>query len=192
MIRQVCDLIFTASGWKFVSDIPENLRSFILIGAPHTSNHDIVPALAIAQRMKRNAKFVIKDDWLKFPLNLIMEPAGAYGIDRSKLATEGHESNVDLMAQLFSEFSELVLMITPEGTRKPISKWKTGFYYVAQKAKVPIVLGFADYEKKIAGLGPIIYPRDFETDMKTIMKFYKNLVGKRPENFILDSRYPIS
>lgn len=178
-----------ASGWKFVSEVPDSLRSFVLIGAPHTSNHDFVPAMGLAHFMNRNAKFVIKSDWLKFPLNLVMVPAGAHGIDRSKLLEHGHKSNVEVMADLFQELSDFVLMIAPEGTRKATSQWKTGFYYVAQKAKVPIVLGFADYEKKIAGLGTVIYPSDFEKDMKAIMSFYQNIRGKIPSNFRLDERY---
>ena len=189
MIRQICTLIFKAAGWKFVNEVPDELRSFVAIGAPHTSNYDFIPAMTISYLCNRNAKFVIKSDWLKFPLNLIMNPIGAHGIDRARLAEKNRASNVELMADLFTEFKDLVLMITPEGTRSPTDKWKTGFYYVAQKAGVPIVLGFADYEKKIAGLGKVIYPSDFEKDMKEIIDFYRSFRAKKPDNFMLDSRF---
>jgi len=189
MLKVLCTLIFKASGWKFQNEVPENLRSFIFLGAPHTSNYDFIPAMALANLMKRNAKFVIKDDWMKFPLNLIMKPTGAIGLNRKKLKEEGHSSNTDVMADLFKKYPELVLMIAPEGTRAPTTNWKTGFFYIAQKANVPIVLGFADFEKKIAGTGPIIYPTDLEADMKAIMAFYKQVKGKEPANFKLDSRY---
>ncbi|WP_408095991.1 1-acyl-sn-glycerol-3-phosphate acyltransferase [Peredibacter sp. HCB2-198] len=189
MMRSICTFLFKASGWTFKSDLPKDLRSFIFLGAPHTSNHDFVPAMAVATLMNRNTRFIIKDDWVKFPFGLIMRPAGAIGLDRKKLTEAGHASNTDLMAQLFKDYKELVLMIAPEGTRKATDAWKTGFYYIAQKAKVPIVLGYADFPKKIAGTGPVIYPTDFEKDMKQIMDFYRNITGKVPGNFKLDARY---
>lgn len=188
MLKSVCTLIFKATGWTFKSDLPKDLRSFIFLGAPHTSNYDFIPAMAVATLMGRNARFVIKDDWMKFPMNLIMGPAGAIGLDRKKLKA-GNASNTDAMAQLFKEYPELVLMIAPEGTRSPNPNWKTGFYYIAQKANVPIVLGYADFKTKTAGTGPVIYPADFDKDMKAIMDFYQNIHGKVPENFHLDSRY---
>lgn len=188
MLKSICTLIFKTTGWTFKSDLPDDLRSFIFLGAPHTSNHDFMPAMAVAKLMKRNARFVIKDDWMKFPMNLVMGPAGAIGLDRKKLK-EGSASNTDMMANLFKQFPELVLMIAPEGTRKPNDNWKTGFYYIAQKANVPIVLGYADFENKIAGTGPIIYPSDFEKDMTQIMNFYRNIQGREPENFRLDKRF---
>lgn len=188
MLRAVCSLLFKLQGWTFKSDIPDDLRSFIFLGAPHTSNHDFIPAMALANHMKRNARFVIKSDWMKFPMNLIMGPAGAIGLDRSKLKG-GTASTTDAMAHLFQEYPELVLMIAPEGTRSPTNTWKTGFYYIAQKANVPIVCGYADFSKKIAGTGLVIYPSDFEKDMIEIMNFYRNIQGKRPNHFKLDSRF---
>ena len=189
MLRQICTLIFKASGWKFVNQLPDDLRSFIFLGGPHTSNHDIVPALAVATLMKRNSKFVIKSEWLKFPLCIALGPAGGVGIYRSKLKDADRISNVDAMANLFKIHKDLALMIAPEGTRGPNDNWKTGFYHIAQKANVPIVLGYADYEKKEAGLGPVIYPTDFEKDMRAIMDFFRDKKGKHPENFKLDKRF---
>lgn len=189
MLKPLCSMIFKLNGWKFdTSSLPDNLRSFILLGAPHTSNYDIVPAMALAEHLKRNCHFVIKDDWTKGPMGLIMKPAGAIGVDRNKLKG-GSQSTTDVMAQLFKDHKELVLMIAPEGTRSPNPKWKTGFYYIAQKANVPIVCGFGDFKRKIVGTGPVIYPSNFEEDMKKIMDFYKTVPGKVPENFLVDSRY---
>jgi 1-acyl-sn-glycerol-3-phosphate acyltransferase len=189
MIKEICTLIFKASGWTFKCELPENLRSFVFIGAPHTSNFDFIPTMAVKHLMKRNTKFVIKDDWMKFPLNLVLKPAGAIGLDRKKIKELGRASTTDMMADLFHHYSELVLMISPEGTRSANPTWKTGFYYIAQKAGVPIVLGYADYKKKEAGVGGIIYPQDFDSDMTKIMKFYDGIQGKRPDCFKLDQRY---
>ncbi len=188
MVRQICTCIFKISGWKFVDKIPKDLRSFVFIGAPHTSNHDFFPAMAVADLMKRNARFVIKSEWMKFPFGLIMKPAGAIGLNRKNVAG-GKESTTDVMADLFKTIPDLALMISPEGTRSPVKSWKTGFYYIAQKAGVPIVLGYADYENKEAGMGLVIYPSDFEKDMRAIMEFYRNIKGKRPQNFLLDEKY---
>lgn len=188
MVKRICVLLLKISGWKIDVQLPEDLRSFILVGAPHTSNHDFVPAMAMAYALKRNAHFAIKSDWLKFPLNLVMKPLGAIGINREKLK-KGAQSNTDAMAALFKAIPDLVLMVTPEGTRSRTSKWKTGFYYTAQKAGVPIVLAYVDYKKKILATGQILYPRNFEEDMKSIMNFYRGFQGKIPENFELDERF---
>lgn len=188
MLRSICSSLFQLSGWKFDLNIPENLRSFIFLGAPHTSNYDIIPAMAVAEKLNLNTRFVIKNKWTKFPMGLFTKPAGAIGVDRDKLKGKA-VSTTDKMAHLFRAYPELVLMIAPEGTRSPAKNWKTGFYYIAQKAGVPILLGYADYEKKVAGTGHIIYPTDFEKDMKQIMDFYQHISPKIPANFVLDSRF---
>lgn len=187
MIRQICNLIFKATGWTYKSSLPDDVRSFVMIGAPHTSNYDFIPAMAVSWNMHRNAHFVIKQEWLRFPLNLFFKPIGAIGVNRKLLKSGGNTTEV--MAELFNGKSEFVLMIAPEGTRSPVKNWKTGFYYIASKAGVPIVLGYADYKKKEAGLGPVIYPTDFEKDLKEIMHFYSGMTGNIPENFLLDERY---
>lgn len=189
MIHAVCALILKICGWKFVNDVPESVRSFVLIGAPHTSNYDFLPAMAVAKLVKRNARFVIKNEWMKFPLNLFMVPAGAVGIDRNSIKQNKTASTTDAMANLFKEIPDLVLMISPEGTRKPNDNWKTGFYYIAQKAGVPLVMGYCDYENKMAGVGMVLYPTNFEEDMKKISDFYRSIKGAKPEFFKLDKRF---
>ena len=176
-------------GWTFKMDLPEDLKSFVFIGAPHTSNLDFFPAMAASHFLNRKTHFAIKDSWLRFPMNLILKPLGAIGIDRKKMKSSSGAHNTDLMAGLFKERADLVLMVSPEGTRSPNPHWKSGFYYIAKKAGVPIVLAYADYDQKVAAVGPIIYPTDFQQDMKTIMEFYEGRRGKRPQNFKLDERY---
>jgi 1-acyl-sn-glycerol-3-phosphate acyltransferase len=189
MIKKLCWMILRARGWKFKVELPSELRSFVFIGAPHTSNYDFLPAMAVAYLMKRNARFVIKSEWMKFPMNIFMGPIGAIGLDRSLINEGKPQSNTDLMAALFKQESELALMIAPEGTRKPNDQWKTGFYYVAQKAGVPIVLGYGDYARQEAGIGLIIHPQDPERDMQAITDFYRPIQGRNPQNFKTDRRY---
>jgi len=189
MIRQICTIIFKISGWRFNNQIPDELRSFVFLGAPHTSNFDFIPAMAVSKLMNRQAHFVIKHTWMKFPMNLFFKPIGGVSVDRRLLADGKSANNTDLMASLFNGKSEFVLMIAPEGTRSPMKKWKTGFYYIAQKANVPIVCGYADYEKKEAGMELIIYPKDFDQDMLAITNYYRGVKGKVPEKFVLDERF---
>ncbi len=189
MVKFICYLIFLIKGWRYQNLLNQEVKSFVMVGAPHTSNWDFVPAMSVAYKSGNKAKFVIKNDWLKFPLNLFFKPIGAIGVDRSRIKTGEVSSTTDVMAQLFKEYKDLVLMIAPEGTRSANSEWKSGFWHIAHKAGVPIVLGFADYKRKIAGLGPVIHTEDFESDMKKIMNFYKTITAADPSKFMLDQRY---
>lgn len=189
MIKFLCSQIFTLAKWRFVSQVPPELTSYVLLGAPHTSNWDFIPAMTVAHRLSSHARFVIKKEWLRFPMSLILKPMGAIGVDRSKIKTGEMTSSTDLMAELFLHEKPLVLMIAPEGTRSANEEWKSGFWHIAQKAHVPIVLAFADYQKKIAGATKVIYPKDFDSDMKEITLFYKNVIPARPDKFKLDKRY---
>jgi 1-acyl-sn-glycerol-3-phosphate acyltransferase len=189
MLMWICKTIFKFQGWKFVNNAPNDLKSFVFVGAPHTSNYDFIPAMAMAYYMKKNCKFIIKNEWLKFPLGILLRSLGAIGVDRKQIQQQGSSNTTELIAALFKKYEDLVLMIAPEGTRSSNAHWKTGFYYTAVKAGVPIVVGFADYAKKEAGIGVVIYPTNFEVDMKKITEFYRPITAKNPENFKLDERF---
>jgi 1-acyl-sn-glycerol-3-phosphate acyltransferase len=183
--------LFKNQGWILDTSLQKNFKKAVLIAAPHTSNWDFVFAMAAFSMMGINVRFTIKKEWIKFPFKSFMESLGAIGIDRSAPKL-GHakRSTVDAMTELFNEHEELVVAVTPEGTRKINKHWKTGFYHVALNANVPILFGYLDYEKKIAGITGYIHPTgDMEADMKVIMDFYKNVKGKFPENFSPDVRY---
>lgn len=189
MLKKICHQLTILNGWRFEGTIPNDLRSFVVVGAPHTSNWDFFPAMAMMHSLQRNGKFIMKKSWLRFPMNLLLENMGAVGIDRESIQKDGNSNTTDLISELFKQHKDLMLMISPEGTRKPNDNWKTGFYYIAKKANVPIVLGYADYEKKVVGIGCIIYPSDYEADMKTINDFYRDKIGKNPSLFKLDKRF---
>ena len=119
-----------------------------------------------------------------FPMNLVLKLFGVIPVDRSKTTGSLSKKNsmVDAMVQLFNDRDELVIMITPEGTRKYAKRWKSGFYHVAKRAGVPIVLGYLDYQKKHAGIGPVVHPGDdMDQDLETIREFYRGVKGKFPE-----------
>lgn len=189
MIKFICHLIFKFMGWQYVQNIPHDQRSFVIIGVPHTSNWDFVPAMTLLYRSGLNAKFVIKKEWLRFPIGLVLKPMGALGIDRNKIKSGAVSSSTDLMAQLFEDNEDLSLMIAPEGTRSATEEWKSGFWHIAHKANVPIALAFADYKSKKAGIGLVLKANDFEKDMRTIMNFYRQVHACHPEKFKLDRRY---
>jgi 1-acyl-sn-glycerol-3-phosphate acyltransferase len=142
------------------------------------------------KKMQLNLRFTIKKEWYRFPFKFLMKSLGALPIDRSINPDGSRKGTVDAMTDLFISRKELILLITPEGTRSRVDKWKTGFYHVALKANVPIALGFIDYTKKECGIGQLFYVTgNYKADMKVIMDFYKNMTGKNPENFALDTSY---
>jgi len=176
--------LFTIFGWKLQGKMPDNIKKCIIVGAPHTSNFDLIFAMAGFYKLKLPIRFLIKKDWLRhFPLKNILLSAGALGIDRAK-----NNTMVESLADLITTSKEnMAILISPEGTRKHSCKWKTGFYYTALKAKIPIVLSHLDYSKKMAVLGPSFMPSgSFKTDMQILKDYYKDIVPKYPENFCLE------
>lgn len=162
-----------------------------MIAAPHTSNWDLVYALAAYDLMGIPMRFTLKHQLMRFPYNLIFKPIGAIGIDRRPKVVGGErKSMVEAMTDLFNGRDSLNVMVTPEGSRSKRDKWKTGFYYVALNAKVPIGLGYLDYKKKEAGVGKLVFPSgDIKKDMKEIMDFYRTVTPCNTEKFSLDKEY---
>ena len=183
MIKQIARLAFKITGWKQVGNYPKELKKAVMIAAPHTSNWDLFYARAAFFIMEVPLKFTIKKESLKGPMAPVLRWLGAIPIDRNRKQASLNKQNslVNAMIELFDR-DELVIMITPEGTRNYAPKWKTGFYHVAVGANVPIVLGYLDYKEKHAGIGPIIYPTgNLEEDLEKILSFYRTKTGKHPE-----------
>lgn len=188
MLFYLARLIFWLCGWRLDNRLPPEVCRCVMVAAPHTSNWDFFYARLAFILLRIPVRFTVKKEWLRFPFWLIMRPLGAIGIDRSpKLPGQPRRSMVEAMTQLFAGKGTLVVLVTPEGTRKKATKWKTGFYYVALNAGVPICLGYLDYQNKVAGVGKTIYPSgNYQKDMREIMMFYKNIPPKYPEKFSLD------
>jgi 1-acyl-sn-glycerol-3-phosphate acyltransferase len=168
--------------------MPEGVKKSVMIASPHTSNWDLYYARLAFVLMRIPVRFTVKKEWLKFPFNLLMKPIGAIGIDRNpKTGSTERKSMVEAMTDLFKDRDDLVVLVTPEGTRSLSTKWKSGFYYVALNAGVPITLGYLDYANKVAGVGKAVYPTgDYNKDMREIMDFYKDIKGRYPEKFSVD------
>ncbi len=178
MMKWLAIQIFKCLGWKAVGDLPNGVDKMVLVLAPHTSNWDLFYGLCTVFIKDIPAKFAIKKEVMFFPLGPILSCLGAIPIDRSATKKYGQ---IDMMIAMLKNHSKLVLSIAPEGTRKYAPRWKTGFYHIAKNAQVPIVLGFIDYKKKEAGVGPIYYPSgDIDADIQAIQDFYKSKVAKYP------------
>ncbi len=175
----VSTLVLFFFGWKAQGPLPQ-VPKCVMIAAPHTSNWDFVFTLAIAFKLKAQVYAMGKKSITEGPFGGIMKWLGVIAIDRSK-----SNNIVDITIQQFNQSEKLIMIVPPSGTRKKVAYWKTGFYYIAVGAGVPISLGFLDYQKKIGGIGPLFYPTgDIEADMIEIKKFYADVVGKYPEKQI--------
>ncbi len=179
MKKLIAKFVFFISGWKADYKPEFKVPKTVMLAAPHTSNWDIVYALAVYWLEGIDAKFLIKDTYTKSFFGWFFKWLGAIGVNRSK-----NNNLVDYSVELFNTSEKLVLMVPAEGTRRRVEKWKTGFYHIANNAKVPVSFGFLDYKKKLAGVGDAyLLTGDFEKDMQYVQDFYKDIQGKHPENY---------
>ena len=175
LLQRLSLLIFIIIGWRVEGRLP-NIPKFVAI-ATHTSNWDFPVMLLLAFALRTNISALGKDSLFRWPFGLFFRWCGCIPINRTKSANV-----VETTIHLFRETERLILVVTPEGTRKKVRYWKTGFYYIAQGAHVPIVLAFIDYRRKAAGIGPMITPTgDIEADIEIIRSFYAQVSGKCPE-----------
>ncbi len=178
MLRPLYLLFFKVFGWKTKGEFPPALKKYIIAVAPHTSNWDFLLGVAARSILKiQKAKFLGKSPLFKPPFGWFFRMLGGYPVDRSK-----RHDMVEQVASLFNSHEDFVLAIAPEGTRKKVEKLKTGFYYIAQKANVPIIpVGF-DYKKKeIVIAKPIHLTESIDNDMALLLGFYRTITGKNPE-----------
>ena len=180
-MQKLATLILKIIGWKISGQIPENVKKVVLIQAPHTSLWDFVIGRIVFWHYGYPIKLLIKKEAFKWPFGGFMKSLGGIPVNRQK-----NEKMGDAVVRMITDHESIVLVITPEGTRKLVKNWKRGFYYIALKAKVPIALGWINYPDKRGGIGPLIYPSgDFETDFKEIENYYRGMKGRNPELFNL-------
>lgn len=167
-------------GWKIVGNTnfsKDTIKKAIIIGAPHTSNLDFIFSLFLRKITKVKTNFIVKKELFFLPLGIYFRAIGGVPIDR----TSG-QNKVEAIAKLFADKNELRLSLSPEGTRKKVDKWKTGFYYIAKEAKVPIIMFTLDFKNKQNKISQPFYPTDnIDADFELMYNFYKGVIGKRPE-----------
>ena len=162
-------------GWQ-VRGVPATYRKFVFIAAPHTSNWDFPFMLATAYVMRVRISWFGKHTLFISPWGWFMRRLGGIPVDR-----RAPQSLVTQMAERFKSSDDLILAVPPEGTRRKVGLWKSGFYHIACQSGVPIGLGYLDYERKLCGLGMFVIPgEDLKEDMDQIRAFYRNIRGKHP------------
>ncbi len=174
-------LFFKIMGWKFDFSVPvHKISKCVLVSAPHTSNWDFFYALFAFWYLKIPIRFFIKDTYTKGLPGIIFNRLGAIGVDRSQ-----RQNLVEYASELLTESENLYLLNSPEGTRSRVDQWKKGFYYIAEKAQVPLLLAYCDYTQKKAGIGRVINleNRTKEDVFEEIQEYYKDIKGKYPENY---------
>jgi 1-acyl-sn-glycerol-3-phosphate acyltransferase len=173
-------LLYKQLGWS-IDITQEHPSKYIICLAPHTSNWDFLIGQLYngAEGLKSN--FLMKKEWFFWPLGPIFRSLGGIPVFRSKKT-----SMTDNLAEAARKAERFMLCITPEGTRSPNPEWKRGFYYIAQKAEIPILLYGVDYEQKLIRCTKTIVPTgDIDTQMRDIKLYFKDFKGKKPENFTI-------
>lgn len=183
MLTRLFAFWYKMKGWKVTGTIPPEIKKCVVIAAPHTSNWDFVYALGTYDILGLPVNYLAKKELFKFPLKGLLNATGGIPVIRTK-----SQNLVEAIVEKFNHSENLYLMIPAEGTRKWVEKWKSGFYYVAVGAKVPILMGYLDYKNKESGFGPVLYPSgDVEKDLAVIKEFYRTKTGRNHELFNIDA-----
>ncbi|MFT5761513.1 MAG: 1-acyl-sn-glycerol-3-phosphate acyltransferase [Polaribacter sp.] len=176
----ISKFIFTKlMGWKLVNDFPKDIKKYVVIAAPHTSWQDFPIGILARNTSVIKINFIGKDSLFKGPFGFIFRSLGGTPVDRSQ-----SNNLVDAIINVFHTKDEFRLALSPEGTRKKIAKWKTGFYYIAKGAKVPIVMATLDFKKKQVKISEPYYTTDDkEKDFKYFQSFFSLDMAKKPKQY---------
>ena len=174
-------IYFKILGWKIVGNVTMSkttVKKAVIIALPHTSWYDFFIAILLRKIIGIKSNFVGKKELFTFPFGYFFKALGGAPLDR----TSG-QNKVQAIAKLFKEREEFRLALAPEGTRKKVKEWKTGFYYIAKEANVPIIMFTFDFNNKQNKISEPFYPTDdIDEDFKFMKAFYKGVIGKVPEN----------
>ena len=174
MLRGFARLLFRLLGWRVDRPFPHDLRQAVVIGAPHTSNWDLPYALLAAFALGRSVHWLGKIQIFRFPFGGVMRWLGGIPVDRSR-----SNNLVEAAVRCFEDRSRpLLLIVPPEGTRRSVERWKTGFYYIALGAQVPVVMAYLDHGHRVLGAGRLFAPTgDIDSDMVAIRSYYEPFRG---------------
>lgn len=180
VLRAVSVAYLRLRGWQVQGSLPADCRKCVFIAAPHTSNWDLPYTLMVAFALRLHVYWMGKSQIFKPPFRSVMMWLGGIPVQRESANNLVAAS----VAAIEAADGPLQLVVPPEGTRSKVRYWKTGFYYIAVGAKVPIVMAYMDYEKKISGLGPVFHPSgDIDADMVAIKAFYAQFKGRNASQF---------
>jgi 1-acyl-sn-glycerol-3-phosphate acyltransferase len=179
MRKWIAELIlFRLWGWRLEKTYPANVPQSIVATFFHTSNWDFPIGILLRPIMHCNIRFAGKDSLFRFPLGVLMRSLGGYPVVRSK-----NTNFVDNVADIFKKEADFKLCVTPEGKREKPDKLKTGFYYIALKAGVPIVVCKFDWGKKVIGFSdPFMPTGNYEADLSQMLRYLEGAKGRIPAN----------
>jgi len=173
-------IYFKIMGWKIVGNSnfsKDTVKKAIIIAVPHTSWHDFYIGVLLRKICNVKTNFIGKKELFVGPLGWYLRSVGGAPINR-----QDNENKVDAIANLFKGKDEFRMTLAPEGTRKKVEEWRTGFYYIAKAANVPIIMFTLDFKNKQNKISePFYLTDDMEADFKEMHKFFKGVVGKKPE-----------
>ena len=176
VLRALARFGLWVAGWKIEAGPPETVRKCMVIGGPHTSNWDYVLFLVCILVLRMDVKVMVKDNVYRWPIRWLCRWAGVIPVNRRQSNTV-----VRQMGRLFEDQDDLMIIITPEGTRSKVARWKTGFYHIAKSADVPVLLAYLDYSRKRAGFGPCVYlSDDMDADIADMQAFYAPITPRHP------------
>lgn len=177
MLSRLSMWILNSLGWTVQAELPD-IKKYVVIAAPHTSNWDFPLGILAAKAMRLKVHWLGKHTLFRWPFGWFFRAIGGTPVNR-----EHGQDYIRQMTELFERSEYLVLALAPEGTRSKLDHWKTGFHYIARAANVPILLAYMDFGRKQVGVGDLFYPGDdIEADFDRIRQFYKKRTGKNPEN----------
>lgn len=165
---------------KFKEEVTEPFPpKYIIALAPHTSNWDFILGMLYSWAKGLRCDFLMKKEWFFWPLGIVMRKLGGIPVYRNK-----QRGMTDIVAEQARKMDTFHLCITPEGTRKATTEWKKGFYFIALKAELPILLYGIDYKRKLIKCTKTFLPTgDIEKDMSEIKNYFKQFEGRHPERF---------
>jgi 1-acyl-sn-glycerol-3-phosphate acyltransferase len=173
MATGICRWLLGVFGWRMVGELPDVAR-LVMIAAPHSTNWDVIWGLLFKISLRLDVHFIGKREAFVWPLGPVLRAFGGIPVDRS--AAHGL---VGAMRREFQSRDRFWLALAPEGTRKKVQKWKTGFWHIAREAGVPILPVYFHYPEKTVGLGQLFHPTDdVAADMARIREFYRPWIGK--------------
>lgn len=177
-LKLISEVYWSMSRWTYRSEPAPKHPSGLLVSAPHTSNWDFVLMLAVAWKSGLRPKFLGKKELFRGPMGPVMRLFGGIPVDRANPA-----GLIDDLARRMSEGEEFQLVITPEGTRGKVERWKSGFYRLAQQTGLPVTLAYCDRNTMTSGLGPEVpITGNVKADMDRIREYYEGKTGVNPEN----------
>lgn len=181
MGKWVSYFLMRLAGWKYTGEVPHE-KKYLVISVPHTSMWDFVWGKLAFTSVNTKPVIFIKKEAFKFPLGILLKWLGAKPVNRGR----GAVGLIEQIIHHYKKNDEFMVCITPEGTREKVKKWKKGFYFIAQKAEIPIYLGIIDYATKTCSIGERFIPTgNLDKDMEVIRAYYhhKKPKPKYPEKF---------